>query len=159
MAHWKAQQCVGQLCLSSTTLLGSAGLSGCWIPEPCGECPGSHKSLDSGWIKPQFHSDFNTDEGDLHQSHMALQVICWMTDMSLWCPASSFHISRPMESSTLFAGVSDRSKQESIQPGSRLPVGSSSTQMPCFDPRHLTATCSHLAATESYGINFLCRGL
>lgn len=81
-----------------------------WLLNPRGlwrKWPGSHKTLDTGWIKPQFYSDFNTDEGDLHQSHMALEVICWMTDVSLWCPASSFHISRPTQSSTLFPGVSD----------------------------------------------------
>lgn len=38
---------VGQLCLSSTTILGSAGLSGCWISEPCGES-GPHPT--KAWI-------------------------------------------------------------------------------------------------------------
>lgn len=47
------------------------------------EWPGSHKSLVMGWIEPQFHSDFNTDGGNLHQNHMALQVRYWTTDMSL----------------------------------------------------------------------------
>lgn len=62
---------------------------------------------------------------------MASQVIYWTTDMSLWCPASSFHISHPMEPSTPFPGGSNNSKQSSVQSGSRLFVDSSST------PKHL----------------------
>lgn len=54
--------------------------------------------------------------------------------MSLWCPASSFHISQPMESSTPFPGASNNSKQSSVQSGSRLSVKSSST--PCFHLRY-----------------------
>lgn len=105
-----------------------------WLLNPRAlwrQWPRSHKSLDTDWIKPQFHSDFNTDEGDWHQSHMALQVIYWTTDMSLWRPASSFHISQPTESSTPFPGGSNNSKQSSVQSGSRLFVDSSST------PKHL----------------------
>lgn len=128
------------------------------LRAPWRQWPVSHKSLDTGWIKPQFHSDFNSDEGDLQQSYMALEIICWMTDVSLWGPASSFHSSRPMESSTLFLGVFKCSEQQSMQPGFRLPVGSSSIQMPCFDPRHFTTTCLHLAASQIYGTNLFVGG-
>lgn len=44
-----------------------------WLLNPRAlqrEWPGSHSLLDTAWIKPQFHSDFTTDEGGLHRSHM-----------------------------------------------------------------------------------------
>lgn len=123
VGHWEAEQCWPTLPIEHYDSWQHWPL---WLLNPRAlwrQWPRSHKSLDTDWIKPQFHSDFNTDEGDLHQSHMALQVIYWTTDMSLWCPASSFHISQPMEFSTPFPGGSNNSKQS----GSRLSVDSSST--------------------------------
>lgn len=93
-----------------------------WLLNPRAlrrERPGSNSLLDTAWIKPQFHSDFTTDEGGLHRSHMALEAICCMTDVSLWGPASSFHVPMPTEPSTPLPGASSCSEQQSL--GARPP--------------------------------------
>lgn len=81
------------------------------------ERPGSHSLLDTAWIKPQFRSDFTTDEGGLHRSRMALEAICCTTDASLRGPAISLHVPMPTEPSTPLPGASGCSEQQSRQPG------------------------------------------
>lgn len=106
--------------------------SGCWIPV--GTVAQIPQKPRCDWIKPQLHSDFNTDEGDLHQSHMALQVIYWTSHVSVvsW-RLLSYLPAHGVQHSFLGAPTTLNSQVYSQDPDCELILY---TQAPCFNLRY-----------------------